>query len=76
MITSAIGLLGISKEILLDILFPYQNVHQRKLQASNRPGEWGTRDMKSDTGHHNVTIEAIYMERLGVKYLEAENEGM
>lgn len=76
MITSAIGLLGISKEILFDILFFYQNVHQRKLQASYRPGEWGTRDIKSDAGHHNVTIEAIYMERLGVKYLEAENEGM
>lgn len=75
-ITPAIGLLGISKEILFVILFPYQNVHQRKLQESYRPGEWGTRDMKSDTGHHIVTTEALYMERLGVKYLEAANEGM
>lgn len=32
--------------------------------------------MKSDTSHHNVTIKAIYMERFGVRYLEAENEGM
>lgn len=76
MIIPAIGLLEISKEILFGILFPYQNVHQRKLQASHRPGEWGARDMKSDTGHQNVTIEAIYMKILGVKYLEAENEGM
>lgn len=59
MIIPAIGLLGISKEILFGILFAYQNVHQRKLQASYRPGEWGTHDMKSDTGHHIVTIEAI-----------------